>query len=159
MIGTALPQSVMFEAVRKQFNPDKEKPSWAKEKGKKTFGYYAVDQRVNKAQDWFLLHRWLDDYIYNSIVRPEIRKYAQGKGWNPFRFPESANAEIEAFGLAQMKGHYAEARRLYATKDQVRNALECEPNNDLRFDLPWNRAFEAEIEFSLKCDDKLILKP
>jgi hypothetical protein len=159
MIGTALPQSVMFEATRKQFNPDQEKPSWERKNGKKTFGYYAVDRRINQAQDWFLLHRWLDDYIYNTIVRPEIRRYAQGKNWHPFRFPAEANREIEAFGSQQMQKHYAEARGLYEVKDQIRTGLICEPADDLRFELPWNRAFEAEIEFSLRCDDRLILKP
>ena len=152
MIGTALPQAVMYEATLKNIRGKLPKGGL----GEKTMGKSRLLEsmrRVYEGQDWFLLHRWLDDYVYNTIVRPEIRKYAQGKGWNPLRFPESANAEIEAFGLEQIRKHYADSRAHYRTRDQIRAGLNCEPNDDVRFELPWNRAFEADIEFSLKCTD------
>lgn len=158
MIGTALPQALLFEAARKKFSADAEKPTWKQRNGRKIEGYYAVNQRINQAQDWFLMHRWLDDYVYNTLVRPEIRKFGQSKGWNPFRFPAEGTNEIEAFGLNLTKKYYEEARQLYKDPDQIRG-LECQPNDNLSFELPWDRAFEAEIEFSLKCKDLLILKP
>ena len=153
MIGTALPQSVMYEATLRSIRGKLPKGNLGAKTPEKS-ALLEAERRAQTAQEWFLLHRWLDDYVYNTIVRPEIRKYGQAKGWHPFRFPPEANAEIEAFGLRQTQKHYADARSgLYETKDQIRAGLMCEPNDDLRFELPWNRAFEAEIEFGLDCRD------
>lgn len=154
MIGTALPQALMFEGALKNIYGKLPQGNLGAKTAEKTQLIEAT-RRVRMAQDWFLLHRWLDDYVYNSLVRPEIRKYAQGKNWHPFRFPAEAKKEIEAFGLAQTRKHYEEAKQLYEIKDLIYDGLQCAPNDDLRFELPWNRAFEAEIRFTLSCQDAL----
>ncbi|MEZ4904203.1 MAG: DUF4127 family protein [Spirosomataceae bacterium] len=90
--------------------------------------------RMTKAQNWFMQNRLLDDFAYHSIVRPKANALSKEKGWNSFRLTDKQTAFIENFCLKELL-HYAKAQRFGITH--------------LRFDLPWNRTFEAEIDFDL----------
>jgi len=128
MIGTALPQAVLYESTRRRSNLNSK-----------------VKSRISEEQNWFLFHRWLDDYIYNAVVRPEIRKFAAERKWNQLRFTEAQTAEVEKFGFAEMRKHYV------ADKAVIFADSGCRPSDDFGFYLPWNRAFEADIDFKLNC--------
>jgi hypothetical protein len=128
MIGTALPQAVLYESMRRRSNLNSK-----------------VKSRISEEQNWFLFHRWLDDYIYNAVVRPEIRKFAAERKWNQLRFTEAQTAEVEKFGFAEMRKHYV------ADKAVIFADSNCRPSDDFSFYLPWNRAFEADIDFKLNC--------
>ncbi|HEX8267336.1 MAG TPA: DUF4127 family protein [Pyrinomonadaceae bacterium] len=128
MIGTALPQAVLYESTRRRSNLNSK-----------------VKSRVSEEQNWFLFHRWLDDYIYNAVVRPEIRKFAAERKWNQLRFTEAQTDEVEKFGFAEMRKHYV------ADKAVIFADSNCRPSDDFSFYLPWNRAFEADIDFKLNC--------
>jgi hypothetical protein len=127
MIGTAVPQAILFESTKKRPNSGKNKAA------------------VWEAQNWFLFHRWLDDYIYNSLVRTEIKKYATERKWNQLRFSPQQSVEVEKFGYGQMRQHYI------ADKPIIFAGSNCRPSDDFSFYLPWERAFEADIDFKLSC--------
>jgi hypothetical protein len=128
MIGTALPQAVLYESMRRRANLNSR-----------------VKARIWEAQNWFLFHRWLDDYIYNAVVRPEIKKFATERKWNQLRFTTAQTAEVEKFGFAEMRKHYV------ADKPAIFASSNCRPSDDFSFYLPWERAFEADIDFKLTC--------
>lgn len=132
MIGTALPQAVLYESVRRRAVKKSRNPGINR-------------SAVWQAQNWFLFHRWLDDYIYNAVVRPEIRKYASERKWNQLRFSPQQSAEVEKFGYARMREHYV------ADKAIIFADSNCRPSDDFSFYLPWERAFEADIDFKLNC--------
>lgn len=92
-------------------------------------------QSLTKAQRWFTLNRLLDDFAYHSIVRPAAQQMGRDKGWNVYRLSDTQTQEMEAYCLEAL-GAYANKLKLGVSR--------------LRFDLPWNRTFEAEIDFEIR---------
>ncbi len=93
---------------------------------------------MEQAQRWFIFNRLLDDYTYHSIVRPIAQKMIREKGWNSYRLTVEQNKTVMAYC-------WGELRPL---------AKKISPKiTDLTFDLPWNRTFEAEIDFGVASDD------
>ena len=90
---------------------------------------------MKKAQRWFILNRLLDDFAYHSVVRPTVQKVGREKGWNVYRLTDAQTQEIEALCRGELTSYAA------SQNFGLRN---------LTFDLPWNRTFEAEIDFELK---------
>lgn len=84
------------------------------------------------AQIWFTTNRLLDDFAYHSLVRPAANDMIRAKGWNPFRLTEQQTVFVEQYCTEALK-KYAQSWGL---------GIEA-----LSFDLPWNRTFEAEIDF------------
>lgn len=92
-------------------------------------------EAMKKAQRWFILNRLLDDFAYHSVVRPTVQKVGREKGWNVYRLTDAQTQEIEALCRGELTSYAA------SQNFGLRN---------LTFDLPWNRTFEAEIDFELK---------
>ncbi len=148
-IGTALPHGILSgisevlfnEDVKKQYRP----PKISKNKTERAFGVWTSERkkRMEKAQTWFMLNRLLDDYIYHSIVRPQAIKFAQGKGWNVFRFELEQTKAVEE--LSSQKVKYEIWKNLNSL------SVDCERTKMFNFTLPWGRTFEAEIDFELDC--------
>lgn len=96
-----------------------------------------LKKTIEKHQKWFVLNRLLDDYTYHSIIRPKANALIKEKGWNAFRLTDTQSQTIEAF-----------------CQKEFETFLSSEPLpikgfllQNLTFKLPWNRTFEAEIDF------------
>jgi hypothetical protein len=87
-----------------------------------------------KAQRWFTFNRLLDDFAYHSVVRPAAQQMGREKGWNVYRLSDSQTQQMEAYCLEALSS-YSKSLGFGIAK--------------LNFDLPWNRTFEAEIDFEV----------
>lgn len=107
-----------------------------------TYGY-ARQSKVNqaviqRAQQWFIQNRLLDDYAYHSLVRPLALSHIRQKGWFAFKLtPEQGH---------QMANY---CQDLLQQKMQTRPVWLLTPIQDISLTLPWDRTFEAEIDFKL----------
>jgi hypothetical protein len=128
-IGTALPHGILagVSHVVAKKNP-------------------AAVVRMNQAQTWFMLNRLLDDYTYHSIIRPNANKLSREKQWNPYRLTDEQTQQIEAYCQKELAPIAAETAAGFFPKDSGKS---CSISN-LTFDLPWNRTFEAEIDFDVR---------
>ncbi len=103
-------------------------------------------ERIKKSQAWFLMHRLVDDYAYHSIVRPKALKTIRENKWNSFRLTDGQTKTIEEFCLTELKP--IASKIVGEFNSDYRKVCSI---GDLTFDLPWNRTFEAEIDFNLQC--------
>lgn len=127
-IGTALPHGIVYGVSQ----------AVLKEKVKKK-----VKKRIETAHTWFTLNRLFDDYVYHSIVRPKALQYIKAQKWNAFRLTEAQTQTMTAFCL----------EKLMPLANQVSKNFFSPRNSEiqnLKFSLPWNRTFEAEIDFKTK---------
>lgn len=131
-IGTALPHGMLAGVSRVV----------AKRNGA------AVD-RMHRAQVWFMLNRLLDDYTYHSLIRPTANKRCRDNQWNAYRLTPEQTASIEAYCQQELAPIATEVAAGFFPKASDR---QCNLSN-LRFSLPWNRTFEAEIDFDLTIRD------
>ncbi len=135
-IGTTLPQGVIFALAKaKLLKSD------------------AAKTRILTAQNWFTFHRVLDDYYFHNIVRAKAKNYIAQNKWNAFRLSDEATGKVEDYSLNLLKDSFAELFKAYflATLQNSNAKLICEKPTNLTFDLPWNRTFEADINFELQC--------
>lgn len=144
-IGTALPHGVLFSLSSKYFRV----PVGAKVTKAEYDRRAKIWTRVDYAQNWFLLNRLLDDYVYHTLVRPEAINFARGRKWNVFRFTDEQTKAVEEFAEPLVK------KRAWQNLNMISpvkyNRQICENVEDFKFWLPWGRTFEAEIEFRLNC--------
>jgi len=92
------------------------------------------DQLAGKSNTAFLWERLLDDLAYQGAVREKVYQRLQDAGEDPLHLKNAENARI-------------------LVNDQMQAWLENEPMFDLlpawRVSLPWNRAFEAELQVDI----------
>lgn len=137
-IGTALPHGILY-GVSKVLH-------------KKKISSKQV-ARMKDAQTWFMIHRLLDDYAYHAIVRPQMLKKIKDNKWSPARLTDDQTQTIEKNSLKLLqpiaqqtaKNYWGTASKTASSKGTKRQIL-----SNLTFDLPWNRPFEAEIDFNIK---------
>jgi hypothetical protein len=87
----------------------------------------------------------LDDYTYHSLVRPEIQQIIRNKNWNAFRLSAEQTPPVEQLCTEKLQPLAQQTvAGFFSTKTPTKLQLK-----ELRFDLPWNRTFEAEIDFGL----------
>ena len=103
-------------------------------------------ENIQKSQAWFTMHRLIDDYAYHSIVRPKALKMIRENKWNSFRLTDEQTKTIEEFCLTELKPIAAKIAGEFGSDNKKVCSID-----DLTFDLPWNRTFEAEINFNLQC--------
>ena len=135
-IGTTLPQGVIFALARaKLLNSD------------------AAKTRILTAENWFTLHRVLDDYYFHNIVRARAKNYIVQNKWNAFRLSDEATRKVEDYSLNLLNDSFGELACDYfgESSKNLKEGLVCQKPSDLSFNLPWNRTFEAEINFNLQC--------
>ncbi|GGF38772.1 DUF4127 family protein [Echinicola rosea] len=122
-LGTALPQGFLYHAYRSTTEQEKE----------------AIGNP--SSQHWFTIHRMVNDYVYNNTVREALK---------------------EAFGMEYTNATVLSSDRLEVAEnmafDTINSSLEDIVHYNfqdrfevkhLKFELPWNRAFEALIDFEL----------
>ena len=135
-IGTTLPQGVIFALAQAKLMRPKNAAS-----------------RIWTAQNWFTFHRILDDYYYHTEVRAKAKDFIAQNKWSTLRLTDEATEKVEAFSQKLMNDSFAELSDTYfrRSKTSRQKNVRCEKPSALTFDLPWNRTFEAEIDFNLKC--------
>ncbi len=102
--------------------------------------FLARGDRSETAQARFLLHRLANDYAYHGLVRPEVNRDARERGMNTLRLTPAQTGELEAIILERVTPHFERFQEAFQ--------LPGEPAS-LRITLPWNRTFEAEIDFTM----------
>jgi hypothetical protein len=87
----------------------------------------------------FVASRLIDDYGYQSAVRPRAMERARQMGADPFSLGESCG---------QMESYVAEELRPLARDLLASFPLtpELDDEPDVRFSLPWHRLFEVEVD-------------
>ena len=135
-IGTTLPQGVIFAAAQARLMKSK-----------------ATANRVWTAQNWFTFHRVLDDYYYHTLVRAKAKSYIAQNKWSTIRLTDEATERVEEFSRKLMLDAFEELSGIYfgENKNGLQKNVNCEKPSAMTFDLPWNRTFEAEIDFRLSC--------
>lgn len=135
-IGTTLPQGVIFALAKAKLLKSE-----------------AAKTRILTAENWFTFHRVLDDYYFHNIVRAKAKNYIRENKWNALRLSDEATGKVENYSLNLLKESFNELTRDYfgASSKNLESNLICENPSNLTFDLPWNRTFEAAINFDLQC--------
>jgi hypothetical protein len=99
-----------------------------------------------EAQVRYLLTRWIDDYVYQSVVRPDLVARARADGVDPYAFGRAAPRMLSRLA------HELPARARALLSRLVRSPLPAPggpaclarmPRIRARF--PWDRAFEVAI--------------
>lgn len=135
-IGTALPQGLIFTIAKNHF--------------------FSTPKSMNKvlsAQNWFLLHRLMDDYYYHTIVRRELNTYLQNQGQSSIIMNDETTERARAKGMKSMQKYFDKSMEYFSNSQPVylNKRVKCEKIDCLYFGLPWNRTFEAEIDFGMEC--------
>ncbi len=128
-LGTALPQGITYYLASQHLPTSK--------------------SVADKAQQWFLLHRILDDYYFHTLIRPEANRRFGKPGLGALILDESRNAQVEAFCLDRLQGYVKTLEKHYFTSKPFDHF--CQRPTQLQFTLPWHRTFEALIDFDLDC--------
>ena len=132
-IGTALPHGILYGISKNVLI-----------KNKKT------QSRRENAQTWFMLNRLLDDYTYHSIVRPMALKKIKNNQWNAYRLTDEQTNIIEADCFKILQPIAAKLLKNYSnTPEGINEGGKKLTLSNFTFDLPWNRTFEAEINFKI----------
>ncbi len=135
-IGTALPQGVVFTLASAKLLKNSD-----------------VASRIWTAQNWFLIHRVLDDYYFHNLIRAKANQFARQVGRSSTLLSADATRQVEAYCLSLLQESFAAVTANYSRKrpNSFQQAVACTQPGALQFDLPWNRTFEAHIDFTLAC--------
>lgn len=138
-IGTALPQGLIFTLAKNNF-----------------FTTPQSTQKVITAQNWFLLHRLMDDYYYHTLVRRDLNNFLRNQGQSSSIMSDKTTRKAEMCGMTSMKKHFENSIEYFSTSNPpyINKKIRCEKINNLQFSLPWNRTFEAKIDFEIDCQAK-----
>lgn len=131
-IGTALPHGVVFALGESVFFKNK-----------------TIASRVWTAQNWFMINRVLDDYYYHNLVRAKANTYLSGRKLPSATLMNDAdNKKVETYCLELIQNYMDSFLTGYFKKNKK---MPCGKPTNLSFDLPWNRTFEADIDFNITC--------
>jgi hypothetical protein len=135
-IGTALPQGVIFDLALDKLMKSK-----------------SAANRIWTAQNWFTLNRLLDDFYYHTLTRAEAKKFIVENKWSSMRLSDEATEKVENFSSKQMQNYFNQVGKAFFAKreNSLQKNVRCANPSNMTFDLPWNRTFEAEIDFQLTC--------
>lgn len=154
-IGTALPQGVLFATMSNRLGISADP--------KHNFKLLRTSRnlmiRTTYAQTWFTLNRFLDDYVYHTIVRPKSIAFSKDNGWNSFRLTLEQTKAVEEYAEPLIRKEIRNAlNRISPLYWAYLSDLVCEDVRKFNFELPWGRTFEAEIDFELHCKAPFELK-
>jgi hypothetical protein len=103
------------------------------------------ERRRQFAQYWFLLNRLLNDYVYNSVVRPQAIKFTESKGWK--------DSPLNREQIKTLEEYISPKIRYEVWKSLNSFSVRCENVETFNFSLPWGQTLEALIDFDLKCQE------
>lgn len=162
-VGTALPHGAIFALASKFLLEDSMKRGRAVRETQKNNSpmpkfpeMNSKPQRIAQAQLWFTMNRLLDDYVYHSLVRPEAAKYIRENKLNSLRLTAEGKKRVEEFIRERM--------RFYLEKEAIQKlgtnlnccfdgdglSVSCAGLKDFKIYLPWDRTFEAELNFDFE---------
>ncbi len=109
--------------------------------------------RIWTAQNWFLLHRVVDDYYFHNLIRAKANRFASQVGRSSTRMNDNMTQQVEAYCLELLRQSLAELMSHYGQKrpGSLQKPVRCTQPTHLAFALPWKRIFEALIDFDLDC--------
>jgi len=137
-IGTALPHGLIFTLAEKKLMKSQR-----------------ITQQILKAQDWFTIHRVMDDFYYHNLFRKSANAYAKQEGASSTILSDNAKEKVEQYTSKLMNKSFDKFTSWYFVNSK-RTALAnvtCVAKGKLLFNIPWNRTFEATIDFDLTCQD------
>ena len=110
---------------------------------------------IADAQATFMLHRLVNDYAYQGVLRPQLNAELRQAKRTPLWLADNAEAVASRVeqALTPKLAAFAEpfTARPYALRSYRRPAVDVRLGapHDLRVTLPWARTFEAAITFDL----------
>ncbi len=141
-LGTVVPQANMCILARRKLFTDSQRAA-----------------RIEAAQVTFLLHRYIGDYGYHVIVRPEVNKYArQQLKIDVEELDQQTYTLLNKMVVERMtviaKRLFEEnfKNRIYSMgrgEDSSQGIVAREMRN-LEVRLPWVRTFEVRVDYDLK---------
>ena len=135
-IGTALPQGLIFTIAKNHLFSDSESIN-----------------KVMTAQNWFLLHRLMDDYYFHTLVRKDINTYLENDGRSSTIINDETRVRAEKYGMKSMQKYFKNSMDYFSSSkpSYLNKRVNCKETHNLYFALPWNRTFEAAIDFGVNC--------
>lgn len=135
-LGTALPQGLIYHYSIAGLEGNEPKK-----------------RRVLSAQSWFTFHRVLNDFYYNNIVRNILLKKDEDKYWSSV-LSETQSREMEIIGASLMQDKLDHLYHNFTKGSKNNSAMiyDCRKPTNLEFLLPWNRLFEAHVDFKMHCN-------
>lgn len=135
-IGTTVPQGIIFALANNKLIKNS-----------------TIAPRIWTAQNWFLFHRVLDDYYFHGLLRSKVNTYfAQNKA-SSNHLSLAVSSKVEAYGSRLLRQAFDDFTKIYSQKrdNSIQNNVQCGQPGNMSFKLPWNRTFEAEIDFDMRC--------
>lgn len=135
-IGTTLPQGIIFQVAEARLLHDK-----------------SIAGRIWSAQNWFTFHRVMDDYYFHGAARLAVNKHFSQEKLSSRILDEKTNAAVEQYTTQLLLQPFGELSEIYTHKipGSRQQQVQCTRPANLTFKLPWNRTFEAEIDFTIAC--------
>lgn len=120
---------------------------------------YLLARKLNRnplerevAQREFLLHRFVNDYAYHKLTRPIAYSLIDKTKGNRDETNEPLFSQVQSFVRRDLEKHLEEyfteqfqGRKFYAGTHQY----EVEGLQNVKIFLPWPRAYEVRLEFSM----------
>ncbi len=106
-----------------------------------------------KARIKFLLERFLDDYLYQGIFRNELESELRKIGGDPFHVSKTPDT------LENFKKHYLDEVYKKLLTPLFDSKLIPYKIGISKFELPWDRTFECEVELLLTNRNNNIIYP
>jgi hypothetical protein len=138
-IGTTLPHGVVFSIAEAKLLGDK-----------------SIRDKIWTAQNWFTFHRLIDDYYFHGLKRSQINKKFDQHKLSSRILDDKTNEEVEKYATQILSQSFTELSTIYAKRiaNSRQHNIECAQPDHFRFSLPWNRTFEAEINFDMSCSTR-----
>ena len=138
-IGTTLPQGIIFQVAETKLLRNK-----------------VIAGRVWSAQNWFTFHRVMDDYYFHGAARLAVNKHFGQEKLSSRILDEATNKAVEQYTTQLLQQPFTNLGKIYTRKisGSRQQQIQCAKPANLNFHLPWNRTFEAEIDFSMVCEVK-----
>lgn len=111
-------------------------------------------KRMERAQSWFIFHGVLNDFYYNNLVRKALLSKERNIHWSTI-LSDSQTSRMETVGKKLMQENLDQLYHEFSIAFKKNNLTRFnykKPTN-LEFELPWNRLFEAYIDFNLNCEN------
>ncbi len=118
-----------------------------------------VGRRVAEAQVRYLLHRYISDFLYQGVVRPQVTEDVLApRAADPLRLDDKQKARVEAQLLEELRplaeglvGDFAGSPWRLPSADWRRTAaIQVRDITGFTVSLPWSRMVEADIAFVLE---------
>ncbi|MGI8635478.1 MAG: DUF4127 family protein, partial [Segetibacter sp.] len=138
-IGTTLPQGIVLNLAELKLSKNKE----------------AIN-RMWTAQNWFTFHRILDDYYFHGLLRSRINKHFEQDKVSSKILDDKEKEQVENYAVQLLSKSFSELSDIYSHKiaNSRQKNIQCNQPSNFSFKLPWNRTFEADINFDMVCSSK-----